>query len=317
LSLVVLTTGVVLAVVAVAVLVLIRRSDQNSKAAAATPKPTPSVAATGKGALLLNANLATGYVAATTSDIAAITSYDYRTLDDALTVGLSVTTGEYRKAYRAALTGSLASDARKNHTVQTFDLLRIGIGEVSADGTSAKLLVFGLETMTHNVAHGETRHDLVTLTATVVHRGDSYLISQLEVGANAGLPPSTAELTVAAEAARQEVVNVLSYRRDHFDVDYNRALDGAVEPLRSQIISNAADTKASIVKGKYDLVGSVTALAVQRASGDTLVLLVAATGNKVDARGTPTEVTDGRYEVTVVKVSGGWQTSNVVPVGAQ
>jgi hypothetical protein len=313
----VVSTCVVLGLVAVAAVVLIQRTDDNTKAAAATARSTPSPTPTRSGALLLDAEAATGYLAGTTSDIAAITSYDYRALDDALSVGLTVTTGAYRKAYRAALTGSLATDARKNHTVQTFDLLRIGIGEMSADGTSAKLLVFGLETIADNVGKGETRHDLVTLTATVEHHGDSYLISQLDVGANAGVPPGTPDLTAAAEAGRQEVVNLLTYRYEHFDVDYNRALAGAVEPLRTEIADNAADTKASITQGEYDLTGSVSALAVERASGDTVVLLVAATGTKLTSAGTQSVVTDGRYAVTVVKVAGAWVTSEVSQVGPQ
>lgn len=58
----------------------------------------------------------------------------------------------------------------------------------------------------------------------------------------------------------------------------------------------------------------MSAVAVERADGDTVVLLVAATGGRVSSDGTLTVVTDGRYEATVVWVGGAWVTSEVSPL---
>ena len=99
-----------------------------------------------------------------------MTSYDYRHLDDALSVGLSVTTGAYRTAYQQALTGPVADDARQHHVVQSFQELAAGIGEIDASGTQAKVLVFGLQTRTDDTTSGPHR-TVVTLTATIQRSG--------------------------------------------------------------------------------------------------------------------------------------------------
>lgn len=245
-----------------------------------------------------------------------VSSYDYRNLDSALSSGSSVTTGAYRRAFRSSLTGGLGVLAKRSRTVQQLDVLRTGIGDVSKDGRSARVMVFGSEQVSDTSTGGRTRTALVTLTATVQHEGDRYLISALDVGANPGLPPGSAELDVAAEAARSEVVDVLTYRRASFAADYKAAFDGAVEPLSTRLRAGAPGIKAQLERGHYDLVGTVTALAVEHADGDTASLLVAATGNRHADHGASTVVTDGRYLVTVVKVQGFWVTSDIVPVTA-
>lgn len=300
---------VVAAAIATAVLVLLDTDERNSSASAATRSSGPA------SAYLTRPGLANAFVGSATEDIQAVSSYDYRHLDDALNTGTSVTTGEYQKSYRAALSGSLAEDATTHRVVQTFQPLKAGIGTISADGRTAKVLVFGVERVTSDsTTAGRPDTTLVTLTATMRHVGSRYLISTLQVGASAGLPPGSPELAVAAEAARSEVVNLLSYRRAHFDADYNRALGGAAEPLRSDIAAHADDTRRSVTDGGYDLSGAVTAVGVERATNDTAVLLVAATGSRIDADGAESVVADGRYEVTVIRVGDAWYAGQVAPV---
>ncbi|HEX3335098.1 MAG TPA: hypothetical protein VHS54_01475, partial [Jatrophihabitans sp.] len=273
---------------------------------------TPTVAA-GDGARMAQPDLATAFIAGAVSDIVAVTSYDYRTLDEALNNGLAVTTGRYRESYRGAMTGVVAANARRNHTVQTFDVLRVGIGAITADGTEAKVLIFGSEHIdgAEPAPAGDTP---VTLCATIHRQGSSYLIGDLVEGANAGVPPGTSELPVAAEAGRAEVVNVLTYRRSDFAIDYAGALAGATGGLQRQIVLGGPRTRAAISSGRYDLLGSVTAVAVERAAGDTVTLLVAAAGTQVDDNGDATRATDGQYEVTVDRVAGQWLTSAITPV---
>lgn len=292
-------------VAAVAVTVAVFVIDRESPQSASSSEP-----ATG-GAVLDDQQAADAFRAGAASDIAAVTSYDYRTLDDALNTGIEVTTGHYRTSYRKALEGDLGAAAKRDRLVQTFDLLRTGIGTMSADGRTAKVLIFGNETVTSMSGKGTTRTRPTTLTATIVHRGNTYLIGDLEVGANAGLPPGSAELAVAAEAGRTQVVNLFSFRHDLFDADYARALAGSTEPLTSMIKKNVEDTRASLVKSRSDLVGSVTAVAVARADGDTVQFLVAASITRVGSDGTRSDASDGRFEVTVVRTGGQWLTSRV------
>ncbi len=204
---------------------------------------------------------ASAYLAAAASDLQVVTSSDYRSLDDELTAGLAVTTGAYQKSYRAALTGDAARAAQRQRIVQTFQTLKSGIGEIADDSSSAKVLVFGLQHVQSAAGAGTTA---VTLTATVVRTGSRYLISALEVGGNAGLPPATAGVRAAAESAREDLARRAG--------------------------------------------GPVTAVALESADGDSVVLLMAASGTEVVAG-------QGRYEVSVQRRGGTWKVGAVTPVG--
>lgn len=271
----------------------------------------PAKTSAGGVARIEQPDRATAYLAASVPNIAAVTSYDYRRLDDALSAGLSVTTGAYQRSYRQALTGQLRSTALKEHVVQTFEQLRIGIGAIADRGATATVLVFGTERRTSTA--GSSAED-VTLSATIAHRGSRYLISDLVQDANAGLPPGSPGLRAAAEAGRSEVINVNSYRRSNFDADYRRALAGAGGPLRTRLQASAAGTKAALRTGNYDLSGAVTSIAVESAAPTSVVLLIAATGLRVAPDGTRTSVSDVRFEVTVHLTSGTWLTMQVTPV---
>ncbi len=282
------------------------------KAAAQTTKPRPAVTANGAG--FADPELVSAFLGGAASDIAAVTSYDYRNLDDALNAGLAVTTGAYRAAYQDALTGDLAHTAVEQHVVHTFDLLSLGIGAVNASGTQAKVLVFGRQNVTDDAGGTQPLVSPVTLCATIRKHGDQFLISDLVEGASAGIPPGGPDLRVAAEAGRSEVVNLLSYRRANFDLDLQRALAGATAPLSDDIEGNAASTHAAMIQGKYDLSATVTAIAVKNAGAGSVTLLVAADALRVpDGAGEPV-LTHPRYEVTVTRTLQGWAASRVTEV---
>src|SRR5581483_745108 len=114
-----------------------------------------------------DAAAAAAFQAGASSDIAAVTSYDYRRLDDALSAGLAVTTGSYRTAYRQALTGSLAATARADHVVHQFQIIGVGVGAMNADGTQAKVLVFGRQLVSDTSTRGRTVSSVLTLCATI------------------------------------------------------------------------------------------------------------------------------------------------------
>jgi hypothetical protein len=64
-------------------------------------------------------------------------------------------------------------------------------------------------------------------------------------------------------------------------------------------------------KGNYDLDGSVTSVAVERASGDSIAMLVAAQSNRVVDGAAAPSVTSLRYVVTVTRTDSGWAVSQV------
>jgi hypothetical protein len=281
-------------------------------AAQVTPRPAPTPTAT--GANLADPELVNEFLSGATSDIAAVTTYDYRDLEDALNAGLAVTTGSYRTAYRQALTGALRETALQEHVIHTFELTDIGIGEMNARGTVAKVLVFGQQLVTDDQTGGRPQLSPITLCATIRRDGDLFRISDLVEGASAGLPPGGPDLPVAAEAGRSEVANLLSYRRADFQADLERALAGATGGLTTEIERNAAATRAAMRAGGYDLRGTVTAVAVLSAGTDSVTLLVGAASSRLADGAAAPVVTYPRYEVTVVRTSTGWATSDVSPV---
>ena len=101
---------------------------------------------------------------------------------------------------------------------------------MAKDGKSAKVLAFGVRTVTSELPKGATSTTAVTLTATVERSGSTFRISRLDPGSNPGLPRGSDQLVVAAEVGRSEVVDLLSFRHDAFDADLTRALNNAVEP---------------------------------------------------------------------------------------
>lgn len=292
--------------------ILVRSDDSTPPTKQRRPVALPTRSAA--GANLAYPTLVSAFLGGAASDLAAVTTYDYRSLDDALNAGLAVTTGAYRRAYREALTGDLARTALEQHVVHTFEALDLGIGEMSADGTVAKVLVFGEQRVTDDNTGPDAEVSPVTLCATLRRDGNRYRISDLVEGASAGLPPGGPDLPVAAEAARSEVVNLLSYQRADFDADLQRAIAGATSPLREQIQTNAVQTKSGMEKGNYDLTGSVTAIGVVRTDANSATFLVAADSNRLVDGGDSPSVDHLRYEVTVTRTSAGWAASRITSV---
>ncbi|MBE7189364.1 hypothetical protein [Jatrophihabitans endophyticus] len=304
-----LLAGIAAAAVAVVLVVVLIGRDGSPAPTSAAPAPADD-----PQARLTYSARSQAFVAGATSDILSVTAYSYRSLQSDLYNGLAVTTGSYRARYRSALHGSLGSTARRLHRTQTFSLAAAGIGSMNAAGTSAHVLLFGTQGVQDDTTGGRTDDSLVTLDATIRRSGDSYLISGLEVGGDAGLPPGTTGLTSAAEAARSEVAAILTLRRAHLVADSDAALAGSVDPLHAQLRSQAAAARRAATKGRYDLTGEVTAIAVQSAAGDTATLLVAATGDRTTSAGKSSVATDGRYVVTVVRTGGRWLVSTLAPV---
>jgi hypothetical protein len=170
--------------------------------APARPKPRP---ADNGAAWLAHPQLAQMYLAAATSDVVAVASYDYRHLDDALATGLAVSGGRYRASYQAALSGQQAARIRAAHVVHEFAVQRAAIGAMTAGGAQARVLIFGTDAVRSDATAGRTQTTPVVLTATMSRRGVQYLITDLASNADPGLPPGTAGLSAVVHAARVDV----------------------------------------------------------------------------------------------------------------
>jgi Mce-associated membrane protein len=119
----------------------------------------------------------------------------------------------------------------------------------------------------------------------------------------------------AVNAAKQELINVLTYSRKTFDADYARALNGATGNLRDDLASKKALTLKALTAGKFDLQGQVTEAAFEQRSGNSTVVLLSATGYTVGADGTPVPKSIDRFELTMTDVKGKWLMSDFRNVG--
>lgn len=284
---------------------------------ASTLTSTPSLSTpTGPGAQLTGADTATAFMAGAAAAVPAVTTYDYRHLDDALAAGLAVSTGTYRAQYQAALTGPVAAAAQRQHVVHTFSVLRVGIGAMDPAGTEARVLIFGQQQITDDSTHGQPRIGPLTLCATMQRIGNRYLIGDLVPDGDPGLAAGSHDLQVAVTAGGAELANLLTYRRASFAADLGRALAGATSPLRDQVRGGAAATQKELTRGGYDLSGAVTAVAVSTASDDTVTLLVEATSSRIGAVAGAIRSATVRYQVTVVRISGSWLVSEAQTIGA-
>jgi Mce-associated membrane protein len=119
----------------------------------------------------------------------------------------------------------------------------------------------------------------------------------------------------AVTAAKQELINILTYSRKTFDADYARALNGATGSLRDDLAKKKALTLQALNAGKIDLRGKVTAAAFAEQSGGNSVVLLSATGYTVGADGVPVPKSIDRFQLTMVKVKGKWLMSDFRNVG--
>ncbi|PZS34114.1 MAG: hypothetical protein DLM58_06300 [Pseudonocardiales bacterium] len=119
----------------------------------------------------------------------------------------------------------------------------------------------------------------------------------------------------AVTAARQELINILTYSRKTFEADYTRTLGGATGPLKDDLAKKKTLTLQTLTKSKFDLKGTVSAAAFEQRVGNTTVVLLSATGYTVGDNGVPVPKSIDRFELTMTKVNGKWLVSDFRNVG--
>jgi hypothetical protein len=121
----------------------------------------------------------------------------------------------------------------------------------------------------------------------------------------------------AVDAAAQQALNLLSYRRSAFDADYARTVAGTTGALRADLLSGTkkATLLSEMTTGKFDLQGQVTASAFEQAAGAKYAVLVSASGYQVPDTGSRTLNSSNRFEITMTKVGTAWLASDLQSVG--
>lgn len=119
----------------------------------------------------------------------------------------------------------------------------------------------------------------------------------------------------AVDAASRELVNVQTFRLDHFDADFARATAGLTgEPLRDFTAKKAA-LHTALQRSAFDTVATVTQAAWQESRSANEVVLLSMKNYRVDKTGKRTPFQTGRFKVTVTEVDGKWLLSDFTSVG--
>jgi len=140
---------------------------------------------------------------------------------------------------------------------------------------------------------------LLTATATV-------LVIARFTGRHAGAAGLSAAQNAAVSAARQEAINIQTYRRKSFDADFQAALDGLTTLKRTQWEANKASLKAQLNSQQIDAAATVSGAGLVSFAGDTAVVAVASDTQRVDSKGKTTTTARIRFQITMKLVKGKW-----------
>jgi hypothetical protein len=156
------------------------------------------------------------------------------------------------------------------------------------------------------------------LVYVVILRPDERRADDQRAAARQRVGQLTGTEQAAMNAAGTEMVNLVTFSRDHFDTDYQRALAGATGSLRSDVESKRAETLKAMTDGKFDLFGRLTHKALEdqvSANGKTgYVVLVTINGYRSSAPQTPIQQ---NLAVTVINVNGKWLADDVRNIGVE
>jgi hypothetical protein len=291
------------------------KSGPGARTHPTTETTTTAAPVTGAGARFKHPELVTEVLSAAEDDAAIVGSYDYRDMPASLLDGLHVGTPAFRGSYQRGMT-SLQAAAKTNETVQTVTVVRGGVGGFGAGEKRATVLLVIKQVIAKGANDIAPQIDFVTLTLTMQRSGDQGLADDLKPHGSLGVPPGTPDLNRAVAAARAEVLNTLTYTRTNFGAEFARTLEGLTGGLRTSVNTRQAVILQGMVKGKYDLRGQLEGVAVESATGRTVVVLIVAKEYKIANDLTKKLSSTGRLEVTMTQVGSKWLVSQIDAVGA-
>lgn len=310
------TAVLVVAALVVGVVFAFSDTPAGRDASPAAQATTVGSAATGGlGAAFAQPDVAAAAMVAARSGVVAVDSYDFRTLAADVDTGTQATTGAFRGTYRAAMLGDVTAHAKQMQTVQTATVQKVGLLSLSTDGLRAEVLVLALLS-TADTTSPSPRATPVTLDVTMLDVNGNWLVAGMaDVTRNPlpdDAPAGTPDLEAAVAAGRSAIVALLSYRREEFDADFQRALDVLDDNGRKQQEPQRDPIKAQLDRDRIDLGGDIDALAVEDAGFTAVTLLAAVDHYRVDAAGNRSELGELRVEVGMLDVGGTWLVDSFV-----
>jgi hypothetical protein len=214
----------------------------------------------------------------------------------------------------------VAATAPASQTVQRCTVQKVGITSISSNGQRASTLIFGQLQTTDSSTGATPRRTAITLGVTLEQIAGTWLISAVSdfsTSSGEAQPPGSGALVAATLAGAQEVVNLLSFRRAHYDADFARALAGLTGPLLAEQQGQKRSILVAMSAAKADYAGEVRCIGIESAAGDSVSMLVAASSYQVAADGTRTLQTLPRLVIGVVRVNGHWLVDQFQAVSSE
>jgi len=110
----------------------------------------------------------------------------------------------------------------------------------------------------------------------------------------------------AVNAARQQTINLQTYRRASFDADFTAALAGLTPAKATQWQAHKATLKSRLTQLKQDAGATVSGAGLVSFDGKTAVVMVASDTLRVDAAGKSSTAARNRSQVTMKLIDGKW-----------
>jgi len=116
-------------------------------------------------------------------------------------------------------------------------------------------------------------------------------------------------------AAKQETINIQTYRLKTFDQDFAAAVAGMTPDKAAEWQARKKDLKDGITRLKQDGAATVSGAGLQSFNGKSAVVLVSSDSQRVDqATNKSTTFAQNRFQVTMQLVGGKWLISDLQAV---
>jgi Mce-associated membrane protein len=118
----------------------------------------------------------------------------------------------------------------------------------------------------------------------------------------------------AVDAAKQETINIQTYRLKSFDSDFSAALAGMTPKLATDFTPRKKDLLAGLQRLKQDNSASVSGAGLLTLNGNSAVVLVAADSLRTNSAGKTSTFAVNRFRLTMTLAGGKWLMDNIESV---
>ncbi|MDQ2957073.1 MAG: hypothetical protein M3Y42_08925 [Actinomycetota bacterium] len=123
---------------------------------------------------------------------------------------------------------------------------------------------------------------------------------------HSGAAGLTAAEQAAVTAAKQETINIQTYRLKNFDADFGAALAGLTSTKATQWQAEKATLKAQLTQQKIDSGATVSGAGLVSFDGKSAMVVVSADTQRIDSTGKASIASQNRFQVSMKLVSGKW-----------